>query len=173
MTKKEFMQQLKQLLPDKDRRDILLDYEEHFLSGLSEGKAEEEIVAELGTPEEVAKEYGYAEKDALKGNALAGVGLIFLDIILFLSGFIFTIFGIWFALWAIPFALFVASMFIIVFSLVSATVLVMPIYLMLTSGIALLAFSILLGIGMLYLTKGFFILIKWYCKLHARAFNGI
>ena len=172
MTKKEFMQRLKKLLPEKDKRDILLDYEEHFLSGLTEGKTEEEIVAELGTPEEVAKEYGYVENEAIKGNATAGVGLIFLDVILFISGFIFSIFGIWLALWAIPFALFVASMFLIVLSFISIAAITLPWYILLTTGIALLAFSILLGIGMLYLTKGLFSLIKWYYKLHVSAFSG-
>ena len=172
MTKKEFMQRLKQLLPENDKRDILLDYEEHFLSGLTDGKTEEEIVAELGTPEEVAKEYGYVENASIKGKALAGVGLIFLDVILFISGFIFSIFAICLALWAIPFALFVASLLLIVLSFISIAAVTLPWYLLLTTGIALLAFSVLLGIGMLYLTKGFFSLIKWYYKLHVSAFSG-
>lgn len=173
MNKNEFMQQLKRLLPEKDKRDILLDYEEHFLSGLTEGKTEEEIVDELGTPEEVAKEYGYnAEKSAPKGNTAAGVGLIFLDIFLVISGLIFGLFAAWLSLWAVPFALFVAALGIIALSFVSFAAIALPWFILFTTGVALLAFSVLFGIGMFYLTKGIFSLIKMYFKLHVSAFSG-
>lgn len=170
MTKKEFMQRLKQLLPEKDKRDILLDYEEHFLSGLTEGKTEEEIVAELGTPEEVAREYGYAEKDSLKGNALAGVGLIFLDILIVIGPLV----GLaitWLLLWLIPIVLLIIALTLIVVSFVALPV-ILPWYLTATLGVALLAFSVLFGIGMYYLSKGCGIALKWYYNLHVRAFNG-
>ncbi len=39
----------------KERADILKDYEEHFTFGLEEGKSEEEIVASLGSPAQIAK----------------------------------------------------------------------------------------------------------------------
>ncbi len=35
---------------------FLKDYEEHFTFGLEEGKSEEEIVASLGSPAQIAKE---------------------------------------------------------------------------------------------------------------------
>ena len=43
-------------LSEKERADILKDYEEHFTFGLEEGKREEEIVASLGSPAQIAKE---------------------------------------------------------------------------------------------------------------------
>lgn len=48
MTKNKFLQQLNaslKRLSEKERTDILKDYEEHFTFGLEEGKSEEEIVA--------------------------------------------------------------------------------------------------------------------------------
>ncbi len=55
----EFLQQLNaslKRLSEKERADILKDYEEHFTFGLEEGKSEEEIVASLGSPAQIAKE---------------------------------------------------------------------------------------------------------------------
>jgi uncharacterized membrane protein len=37
--------------------EILADFEEHFAGGLSHGKSEEEITAELGDPAEIARQY--------------------------------------------------------------------------------------------------------------------
>ncbi len=53
MTKDKFLQQLNvslKRLSEKERADILKDYEEHFTFGLEEGKTEEEITASLGSP---------------------------------------------------------------------------------------------------------------------------
>lgn len=171
MNKKEFMQKLKQLLPEADKRDILLDYEEHFLSGINDGKTEEEIVAELGSPEEVAREYGYTEKDPVKGNVWLGVGLILFDLFVGIS-LLGSLLGVWVALWAVPVALFTASIALIIGSFVSLVFITLPWYIMLTAGIALLALSVLLGIGMVYVTKGCYLALKWYVKLHISAFRG-
>ena len=59
MNKKEFMQKLKDGLMglnQNDKREVLLDYEEHFMDGKNQGRTEEEICAALGTPAEIAKE---------------------------------------------------------------------------------------------------------------------
>lgn len=44
-------------LPETEIADIVRDYEEHFNIGISKGKMEEEISAELGDPVELAKNY--------------------------------------------------------------------------------------------------------------------
>ena len=57
MTKNEYLNNLKSYLnslPDEEIREILLDYEEHFIIGREKGKTEDEIAEELGTPKEVA-----------------------------------------------------------------------------------------------------------------------
>jgi HAAS domain-containing protein len=59
MNKKEFMQKLKDSLiglNQTDKREVLLDYEEHFMDGKNQGRTEEEICQSLGDPKEIAKE---------------------------------------------------------------------------------------------------------------------
>jgi len=59
MTKKEFMQKLKDNLiglNQNDKREVLLDYEEHFMDGKQQGRNEEEICKALGDPKEIAGE---------------------------------------------------------------------------------------------------------------------
>ena len=56
MTKREFLNRLETAimrLPKPERDDIINDYEEHFRSGAAEGKSEQEVAIELGSPEEL------------------------------------------------------------------------------------------------------------------------
>jgi uncharacterized membrane protein len=60
MNKEQFLYQLKRSLsgiPEKDKKDILYDYEEHFRSGLENGQEEEEIARSLGNPRVLGKSY--------------------------------------------------------------------------------------------------------------------
>ena len=60
MTKNQYFKELKKqlkLFAVKESEDILKDYEEHFNEALSNGKTEEEICKNLGSPEIVAKQY--------------------------------------------------------------------------------------------------------------------
>jgi hypothetical protein len=59
MTKAQFLTTLRMklsVLPPEECNELMEDYESHFAFGLQNGKSEEEIVAELGDPEELAKE---------------------------------------------------------------------------------------------------------------------
>ncbi|MEB2640457.1 DUF1700 domain-containing protein [Bacillus sp. DAG6] len=59
MSKEGFLKELLSYLrklPEEERQDILLDYEEHFQFGLEEGKTESEIIQGLGSPKVIAKE---------------------------------------------------------------------------------------------------------------------
>lgn len=59
MSKEGFLKELSSYLrklPEEERQDILLDYEEHFQFGLEEGKTESEIIQSLGSPKVIAKE---------------------------------------------------------------------------------------------------------------------
>ena len=59
MNKTEYMNRMRDLMENVDQdivEEIMQDYEEHFSMGMKEGRTEEEIAAELGDPEEMAKE---------------------------------------------------------------------------------------------------------------------
>lgn len=59
MNRLQFMTRMKEgLIPleAQERAELLSDYEQHFVMGLSEGKSEADIAAELGNPEDLIKE---------------------------------------------------------------------------------------------------------------------
>ena len=59
MNKEEYLKKLSKLvkrLPEEDKKEILLDYEEHFIIGMEKGRSEEEISKALGDPENNAKQ---------------------------------------------------------------------------------------------------------------------
>ena len=47
-----------------------------------------------------------------------------------------------------------------------------PWYILLPAGISVMGFSVLSGVGMIYVTKGFYLAVKWYVLLHAKIFSG-
>ena len=60
MNKEQFLSQLKRSLsgiPEEEKKEILYDYEEHFRSGLENGKEEEDIARSLGNPRVLGKSY--------------------------------------------------------------------------------------------------------------------
>lgn len=106
MNKQDFLNELNQrleLLDPKERRELLSDYQEHFRNGIEAGKSEEQIVFDLGKPEEIAADiisergireeptemdYYYVprknqnENRSVSKQILIGVGLFFLDVCL-------------------------------------------------------------------------------------------
>lgn len=91
MGRNEFIRSLESYLskvPERDRKDMLYDFEEHFTIGIENGKTEEEVVSELGDPQMIAKdliaEYriSAAEKDRSVPNItramIATISLSFL-----------------------------------------------------------------------------------------------
>jgi|GEM_PF-2052118 len=76
MNKKEFMRRLKECLVglnQTDKREILLDYEEHFLDGIKEGRTEEEISESLGDPKEIAENLRKNNAKSTRGGQNDGV----------------------------------------------------------------------------------------------------
>lgn len=60
MTRQEYLDAIRGSLvgmPSSELQDILRDFEEHFDVGLSQGKSEHEVSAELGDPVSVAQTY--------------------------------------------------------------------------------------------------------------------
>ena len=112
MGKTEFMSRLAgalDFMSREERDDILYDYEEHFRIGFENGKTEEEIVASLGDPRFIAKQYKanymvkQAETDSSIGNivraVLAAFGMGFFNLI-FVVGPFFAIVGVLIGLFA-------------------------------------------------------------------------
>ena len=171
MNKDQYLSKLKKMLPDYESQEILNDFEEHFTTGFAEGKTEEEIIQSLGDPVEIAKEYGYKEtitaKSPVGGRIIAFVGLIFFDLLVGISR-IASLFSVWISLWSVVVALFtggialIAMMFIVAF----------PWYILLCGAIATLALGVLMGIGMIYVSKYAFKALVWYGRLHVRVATG-
>ncbi len=68
MSRQEYLDLLKYYLKDFPSvvvKDIVADYEEHFNIGLENGKAEDQISQELGSPETIAKQFLENEGRAL------------------------------------------------------------------------------------------------------------
>lgn len=60
MNREQFLKTLEASLKnftEEDKKDILYDYEEHFRIGVQNGKTEEELIEELGSPDDIAKQY--------------------------------------------------------------------------------------------------------------------
>ena len=69
MNKQEYMYNLYEALTpfgDEVRQEIIDDYEEHFSMGLSDGKTEEQIIAELGSIDELVDELKGLSSDEKK-----------------------------------------------------------------------------------------------------------
>lgn len=85
MTKHEFMTRLTSELHKRnveDAADVVEEYEQHFAFKLADGYSEEEIAARLGTPEELAAQFGEtnAPKQKRGSKPLTVVGLCFADL---------------------------------------------------------------------------------------------
>ncbi|NLC83919.1 MAG: DUF1700 domain-containing protein [Ruminococcaceae bacterium] len=63
MNEKDFLKQLRQELSrhgvsnSADIEDIVADFSEHFATGLEQGRSEEDLVAQLGDPADIAAQY--------------------------------------------------------------------------------------------------------------------
>lgn len=69
MNKKEYFEKMEDILRNVDeqvKRDILADFEVHFVEGLANGRTEEEISDELGDPESLREELLSLCKDSVK-----------------------------------------------------------------------------------------------------------
>lgn len=168
-------------LKPEERKDILADFEEHFVIGLAGGKTEEEVAKELGDPEVLAAQYteGLPEpKQPVTGASvargiLAGFALLLFDAIIAIP-VIASLIAVWVTLWSVVVTLLAASVacflspFVAwgVFQNVLAGVGIFIV------GIALLALTALAGIGMAYVTKWFFKGLVGFVKAHIRIIKG-
>ena len=171
MNKEQYLMKLKKMLPEYESQEIINDFEEHFKVGFEDGKTEEEIIDSLGNPMDIAKEYGYVEKDKSQlpvGNrVIALIGLIFFDLLIGIA-IIGSLIAVWASLWATVISLVVSGIAALIGMFISPG----PWYILFFGGVSVLALSVVLGIGMIYVTKYAFKGLVWYGKLHGKIAAG-
>lgn len=178
MNKNQFQTKLEaslKKLPLNERRDILQDFEEHFIFGLKEGKTEEEISEALGSPEQIAKDM-IASYHLEKVEAKASTGNIFRAVwaVIGLGFFNFVIvFGPFIALVAVVLAGWIAAVsFIVSPLLVLIEMVIYPgalDFFNLFFSLALCGLGLFIVIGMFFatrfLSKGFVRYLHYNVKL--------
>lgn len=163
MDREQFLKRLgkslKRLSSD-ERRDIIQDFEEHFVFGLEEGKTEEKIAASLGSPNQIAKELlaSYhmekVEATASTGNIFravwAVIGLGFFNLVIVLGPFI-ALAGVAFAGWASGIAFIVSPLLVLVNAVIyPETFALFDLFL----SIMLSGLGLFIAIGMFFATRG-------------------
>jgi uncharacterized membrane protein len=183
-----------------DRNEILSDIDEHFSTGLSNGKTEDEISSSLGDPELLAKQYkndtGNKNEDdhtiikpsiyesfrsninPNSNNAIMFIVMLFINIFIvfwLIIAAVATIFGLWISGIAIS----VAGIAVLItsnipelqrFNTLAVDGLAFPSGLL---SIGLVCLGILIIIGMFYLTKLFIKLIKIYINWNVSLLKGV
>lgn len=184
-------------LTDSERKDILYDYEEHISAAVFNGEKEEDVIAKLGSPELIARQFSaskmirQAETDRSAGNVfravLATLGLGFLNLV-FIVGPFFALVGVLIALLASSFAMVVSGLAIVatgVFGLAGGN-LDLFVHLgnnvrfnqdyfsmgLLGTGVSIGSLGGLMSIGSFWLTKWFYKLTLEYLKLNLRIIQG-
>jgi uncharacterized membrane protein len=170
-------------LEQSERKDILADYNEHFISGLEEGRTEEEIAETLGNPALLAKAQiaenmtNKAESEKNLGNIIQAVLATFslsLFNIIFIIGPFFGLLGGMVGLWAgaVSLALsgvgtlggLIFSSFVREQAMTSG----LSIWFFIFAGIGASCLGGLASIGMWYLSKWFSTATLKYVKLNIR-----
>ena len=88
MNQDDFLAQLREYLyglAKEEIHDIIQDYKEHFLIGLSKGKSEQEISRELGDPRTIAKGFiNIGQRPVKKNNMVRNILIAILVVIILL-----------------------------------------------------------------------------------------
>ncbi|MBA2871194.1 MULTISPECIES: HAAS signaling domain-containing protein [Bacillales] len=164
MTKDKFLQQLNdslKRLSEKERADILQDYEEHFTFGLEEGKTEEEIAASLGSPSQIAKEIladyhlDKVTTSATLGNMFraiwAVIGLGFFNLVIVFAPAI-ALAAFIFSGWVMGISLIASPLLVIIDAILHPSAFTLKLFNLFVS-LALCGIGYFIVIGMLFVTK--------------------
>ena len=185
MTKYNFLNELERKLARlsaDDRQEIMEDYENHFTFAKEAGKSDEEVIASLGTPAQLAKEVladyqlelivDQAENDQSVGNvfrAIFAVGALgFFNLVFILTPAIF-IYTVIFALSVTSIALtFTPILFIFATALGFQSFYLFELF----ASIASSGIGILMAIGMVFVTKFTVNMTIKYLKLNLKMIKG-
>lgn len=182
MTQTEFLQRLSKLLknvPEEEKQDILYDYEEHFRIAMESGKSETEVAAELGKPENIAKECiaNYHLERASENQSVSSlfraiytsIGLGFFNLVFLLGPFIAAV-SIIFSLFVVSFAFLITPLAAIgsVFTVDS----IAEFFLNLFISIGLAGLGLLIGVGALKISRAFFTWSTNYVRSNLNIIKG-
>ncbi|MFM1655582.1 HAAS signaling domain-containing protein [Brevibacillus sp. B_LB10_24] len=169
---------LLKVLPEVERRDILYDYEEHFTIAMESGKSEEEVCEALGQPKAIAKELianhyiGKAKEHISTVNVvratLATIGMGFFNLLI-VAGPLLAAMGVLVALYAAALALIISPLALVgeyMYNGLRAGI--GPIFWVMTT----CSLGLLLGVGMICLTKRLYRLFLKYLQLNVRIIRG-
>ncbi|MEK4924412.1 DUF1700 domain-containing protein [Cytobacillus sp. FSL R5-0569] len=161
MNKREFLITLEAELKDIDKQErieLLQDYEAHFEFGLEEGKKEEEIAKDLGSPRGIAKEVkaSYHIEQA-KGDGgiqnilqatLAVIGLGLFNLIIVLGPFL-ALVSIIFSGWIVSFAGIISPLLVLIDIFITSSFELVNLF----AAILFCGLGLLLLVAMMYVTK--------------------
>ncbi|ASS74000.1 hypothetical protein CIG75_02730 [Tumebacillus algifaecis] len=175
MTRAAFMTELDRLLkgvPDKERKELLADYEEHFYLATAEGKTEEDIVRALGSPKHIARELTatyHVEQAETKFSPSTILRAIFAVVSLGFFNLVFVL-GPFFALIAVLVSLYVTAFSLIVVPVASlfgqAGLGAGQFWLTFFVALSCAALGVLMMVGLLYLTKWAYRLLVRYLQFN-------
>jgi uncharacterized membrane protein len=188
MNKARFIAELRRTLgrmPEKERTEVLYDYEEHFRMGAADGRTEEQIAASLGNPRalgasyaidtllEMPKEGGAVRAASVVRAVFASVSLTFFNAIFVLGPFLGLV-VLMIAMWAVAPALALSGVALFFAPIAGA---ILPAWIstgglstafLMFAGIGLAGLGMLAGIGMWQLSRLFVKMIAAYVRFNAR-----
>ena len=170
-----------------EKREILADYEEHFRSGLAEGRSEEEIARALGSPAVLGGSYrvesltdssrqGWGAADVIRA-VFASLSLGLFNAIIVLGPFI-GLLGVLAGLWAAAGSLALSGVAGMLGAIVGpfmpalSGMTVWNALFVFFAGVALAALGLLAVLGMVVLTRWFTVLVARYVRFNARIITG-
>lgn len=181
MTKDQFLKQLNDALrkvSHDEREEIIRDFEEHFVIAYEEGKTDEEIIASLGSPQQIAKEMiasyhiEQMEEKTTTGNIIkatwAVIGLSFFNIVIVLAPFL-TIIAFILSGWILSAAGIISPLLVFINPLFyPGTFEMFDLFFSLT----LCGLGLFIGIGMYYVTKAISSGFVKYLKFNVNLVKG-
>ncbi|OEI75193.1 hypothetical protein BG616_13640 [Bacillus subtilis] len=181
MNQEQFLQELSkalQPLSKEERNEVLFDFEEHITEGMKEGRPEADIIRELGSPKQIAKELVpdvtetapavQRPKKNLFQMACSAAAISILNLI-FVLGPAIGIFGVYVGLWGAALALSVSPiMFVGMVMFQMNTHMMLEFFLSLVFG----SLGMLLCIGLWHLGKLLYGMSLRYIRYNLKLVTG-
>jgi uncharacterized membrane protein len=173
------LESLLHAVPEMDRREMLYDYEEHFQIGVENGKSLKELTEELGDPYSIARDLlaDYHGERLVPGTSKRGVGkklaigfCMFLFNALFIAAPVVALLAVVISFWLVALVLTLSPIVLITSSFLGYSYESFAVNFFVS--LTLISLGMLLGIGMLSVTKYFYRVLIRYGRFNARVVIG-